>query len=161
MTNRLISDKFLIMEVARAINRKMDPKDRSHPGDLAEAAVKAIDEYRNKESETKDFVCDGVRKYGKVIDTPFPELPEVYSTQNSFIDENTITKTTYKIDPNNLPEGHWWDDEGACYKAEKVDAESFGCEWYWMACNEKALAKGYVGQELHPFRMPIHNYTKT
>lgn len=33
-----------------------------------------------KHSET-DFVCEGVRKYGKVIDIPFPEFPKVYSTQ--------------------------------------------------------------------------------
>lgn len=38
-------------------------------------------ERRYKHSET-DFVCEGVRKYGKVIDAPFPELPRVYSSQN-------------------------------------------------------------------------------
>lgn len=39
-----------------------------------------LDALSNKHPET-DFVCEGVRQYGKVIDTPFPELPEVYSAQ--------------------------------------------------------------------------------
>lgn len=66
----------------------------------------------------------------------------------------TITIKTIKIDENNLPSGHWWDEDGACYKAEKVDPETFGCTWYWMACNLKALRKGYEGQTLHPFYQP-------
>lgn len=41
----------------------------------------AVYDESTQHTET-DFVCEGVRKYGKVIDTPFPELPKVYSTQN-------------------------------------------------------------------------------
>jgi hypothetical protein len=44
----------------------------------------------------------------------------------------------------------FWDDEGACYRAEKV----FGCNWYYVAHNIKALGKGYVGQPLYDFYMP-------
>lgn len=44
--------------------------------------LKATFDKPNKDSET-DFVCEGVRKYGKVIDTAFPEIPEVYLTQNT------------------------------------------------------------------------------
>ena len=61
---------------------------------------------------------------------------------------------TMKITADNLPKGNFWDSDGACYRAEKVDPKTFGCEWYWMACNAKALKKAYVGQELFPFYMP-------
>lgn len=65
------------------------------------------------------------------------------------------TTTTIPIDENNLPKGPRWDDEGACYTAEKVNPAVFGCTWYWSARNLKALAKGYQGQRLHPYSPPI------
>lgn len=67
---------------------------------------------------------------------------------------------TIPIDENNLPEGPHWDDEGACYVAEKCDPDAFGCTWYWTARNLKAFAKGYGGQKLYPFILPLLNASK-
>lgn len=57
-------------------------------------------------------------------------------------------KITTKITADNLPKGPYWDKDGACYEATKLSLPE---DWYWRACNEKALAKGYCGQELFDY----------
>lgn len=47
--------------------------------EVAKLIIDRVNSYKHPDT---DFVCEGVRRYGRVIDTPFPELTEVYSTQN-------------------------------------------------------------------------------
>lgn len=70
------------------------------------------------------------------------------------IDEASLVTETRRIDENSLPEGPHWDEEGACYVAERCDPATFGCTWRWSARNAKALAKGYQGQPLHDAIIP-------
>lgn len=49
----------------------------------------------------------------------------------------------------------FWDAEGASFRTEKVDPELWnGREWIFVACNMKALGKGYQGQPLNDFYLP-------
>lgn len=65
--------------------------------------------------------------------------------------------TTTKITPDTLPQGQRWDADGACYKAAALPTLPEG--WYWQACNEKALAKGYQGQALFDFYPVVKIHT--
>ena len=58
---------------------------------------------------------------------------------------------TIPITVRNLPEGQQWDEDGACWTAEKRDPKTTGCDWRWMPNNLRAFEKGEPDKEMFPF----------
>lgn len=67
---------------------------------------------------------------------------------------NNLVTTERPITWEDVAGKIFWDDEGACYRAELVDRNVFGCDWYYVARNLKALGKGYIGQPLYDVYVP-------
>lgn len=72
---------------------------------------------------------------------------------------NNLVTTERPITWEDVAGKTFWDDEGACYQAEKCDPDmSNGRGWRYAARNLKALGKGYEGQALydhHPINAEI------
>lgn len=51
-----------------------------------------------------------------------------------------------------MPIGPLWEDDGACWKADKCEPKVFGCEWRWHPMNWIAFEKGEPSGEMtdHP-----------
>lgn len=61
------------------------------------------------------------------------------------------TKITTPITEDNLPKGPLWDEDGACFSAEKCEISVYGVPWRWVPKNGKAFGKGEPDKEMHDF----------
>lgn len=75
-------------------------------------------------------------------------------TDHLTIDKSTLTCKTRPITWEDVKGRTFWDEDGAAYQAQQVSSASFGRPWVFVACNLKALRKGYNGQPLFPFLLP-------
>lgn len=58
---------------------------------------------------------------------------------------------TVAITRDSLPAGHWWEHDGACWKAVPSDPHpATGKDWRWSPCNLKAFAKEEPEGEMTP-----------
>lgn len=69
--------------------------------------------------------------------------------------EMEIITEVVALTSDNLPEMPLWEDDGCCWKAEKLAVSMMEpAGWRWKLMNWPAFAKGFPTGEMHKFMLP-------
>jgi len=70
-------------------------------------------------------------------------------------DKPLYVETTVDINKDNLPEGHWFEIDGAAWKAVTCNPNVYGREWRWEPLNFKAHENKEPRSKMTNFLMPL------